>query len=161
AAFPAVAPLVGAAELAELRSCDRRRRRRRRMQRGRAASRRGGGSLSCREGARARPIEQVNSFYLTIYLWFIIVGMEISHLRYFCDVAQSGSFAKGARMAHVSPPAMTKAIQRLETETGVRLFERTTRRVALTEEGKVVFRRAREVLNHVDEISRDLDELRT
>ena len=56
---------------------------------------------------------------------------------------------------------MTKAIQKLEAETGVRLFERTTRRVILTEEGKAIFRRAREILSQVDEISRDLDDLRT
>lgn len=87
--------------------------------------------------------------------------MEITHLRYFRHVAESGSFARGARLAHVSPPAMTKAIRRLEEETGVRLFERTTRRVALTEEGKVVLRRAQEVLSHADQIARDLDELRT
>jgi DNA-binding transcriptional LysR family regulator len=87
--------------------------------------------------------------------------MEISHLRYFFHVAQTASFVKGAQLAHVSPPAITKAIQRLEAETGVRLFERTTRRVVLTEEGKAVFQRAREVLRQVDEIARDLDELET
>jgi DNA-binding transcriptional LysR family regulator len=87
--------------------------------------------------------------------------MEISHLRYFFHVAQTGSFSGGAHLAHVSAPAMTKAIQRLEAETGARLFERTTRRVILTEEGKAVFRRAREVLNQVDEISRDLDEMKS
>ncbi len=86
--------------------------------------------------------------------------MEISHLRYFFHVAQTGSFSAGARRAHVSAPAMTKAIQRLEAETGARLFERTTRRVILTEEGKAVLRRAREVLTQVDEIGRDLDEIK-
>jgi DNA-binding transcriptional LysR family regulator len=86
--------------------------------------------------------------------------MEISHLRYFFHVAQTGSFSGGARRAHVSAPAMTKAIQRLEAETGARLFERTTRRVILTEEGKAVFERARAILSQVDEISRDLDELK-
>ncbi len=85
--------------------------------------------------------------------------MEISHLRYFFHVAETGSFSRAAALVHVSAPAMTKAIQKLESETGVRLFERTTRRVILTEEGKAVFRRAREILGQVDEISRDLDEL--
>jgi DNA-binding transcriptional LysR family regulator len=85
--------------------------------------------------------------------------VEISHLRYFFHVAQTGSFLRGARLAHVSAPAMTKAIQKLEAETGARLFERTTRRVILTEQGKAVLRRAREVLSQVDAIPRDLDEL--
>jgi DNA-binding transcriptional LysR family regulator len=87
--------------------------------------------------------------------------MEVSHLRYFFYVAQTGSFRRGAELAHVSAPAMTKAIQKLEDETGARLFERTTRRVVLTEEGKVVFARAREVLGQIDGIRRDLDALQT
>jgi LysR family cyn operon transcriptional activator len=87
--------------------------------------------------------------------------VEISHLRYFFFVAQTGSFRRGAELAHVSAPAMTKAIQKLEDETGARLFERTTRRVVLTEEGKVVFARAREVLGQVEAIRRDLDALQT
>ncbi|MFI5299389.1 MAG: LysR family transcriptional regulator, partial [Polyangiales bacterium] len=60
----------------------------------------------------------------------------------------------------VSAPAMTKAIQKLEDELGVKLFERTTRRVTLTENGSAVLRRAREALAQVDEIATDLDALR-
>ena len=95
------------------------------------------------------------------FLTYSIECMEISHLRYFFHVAETGSFARGADRVHVSAPAMTKAIQRLEAETGARLFERTTRRVILTEEGKAVLRRAREILSQVDEIARDLDALKS
>src|SRR5260221_10993854 len=87
--------------------------------------------------------------------------MELSHLRYFFHVATTGSFNRGAKLAHVSPPAITKTIQKLEGEIRARLFERTTRRVVLTEEGKAVFRRAREVLSQVEGIRGDLDELGT
>ncbi len=87
--------------------------------------------------------------------------MEVTHLRYFFLVATTGSFRAGAERAHVSAPAMTKAIQKLEEETGARLFERTTRRVVLTEDGKAVLERAREVLRQVDGIRHDLDALRT
>lgn len=85
--------------------------------------------------------------------------MELTHLRYFVHVARSGSFARGARLAHVSAPAMTKAIQRLEDEVGAPLFERTTRRVALTEAGEALLRRAQRVLDEVAGIRTDLDEL--
>ena len=85
--------------------------------------------------------------------------MEITHLRYFVHVASSESFNKGARLAHVSPPAMTKAIQKLEDEVGARLFERSTRRVLLTEAGQALLRRARAALEQVDGIRKDLDEL--
>jgi DNA-binding transcriptional LysR family regulator len=86
--------------------------------------------------------------------------MELSHLRYFVQVALSRSFSRGAELAHVSPPAMTKAIQKLEDELGVALFERTTRQVSLTESGKAVLQRAREALSQVDGIATDLDELK-
>src|SRR5687768_1800714 len=54
---------------------------------------------------------------------------------------------------------MTKAIQKLEDEVGARLFERTTRRVLLTEAGETLLRRARSVLAEVDEIKKDLDDI--
>jgi DNA-binding transcriptional LysR family regulator len=87
--------------------------------------------------------------------------MEISHLRYFAHVARTGSFIRGAELAHVTAPAMTKAIQKLEVDTGVRLFTRTTRRVSLTEEGKILFARAREILSQVDGIAGDLNEVKS
>lgn len=86
--------------------------------------------------------------------------MEISHLRYFVHVAQTASFSAAAKLAHVSPPAMTKAIQKLEDEVGVRLLSRTTRRVVLTEAGSALLGRAREALRQVDGIASDLDALR-
>jgi DNA-binding transcriptional LysR family regulator len=86
-------------------------------------------------------------------------AVEITHLRYFVHVAASESFSRGARLAHVSPPAMTKAIQKLEDEVGARLFERTTRRVLLTEAGQALLRRARAALAEVDGIRKDLDDL--
>jgi len=85
--------------------------------------------------------------------------LEITHLRYFVHVAASESFSRGARLAHVSPPAMTKAIQKLEDEVGARLFERTTRRVLLTEAGHALLRRAQAALAQVDAIRSDLDDL--
>ncbi len=54
---------------------------------------------------------------------------------------------------------MTKAIQKLEDELGVRLFERTTRRVLLTEAGHALLRRAQAALAEVDGIRKDLDDL--
>jgi DNA-binding transcriptional LysR family regulator len=85
--------------------------------------------------------------------------MELSHLRYFVQVAETGSFRRGAEMAHVSPPAMTKAIRKLEGVLGVELFERTTRRVRLTEEGRTVLARARKALAEAAAIPRELEEM--
>src|ERR1019366_6805831 len=82
--------------------------------------------------------------------------MELSHLRYFVHVASSKSFAVGAKRAHVSAPAMSKAVRRLEEELGAPLFERTTRHVALTDAGTRLLLRCREILSQVDAIPGDI-----
>jgi DNA-binding transcriptional LysR family regulator len=86
--------------------------------------------------------------------------MELTHLRYFFHVATTGSFAEGARRSHVTPPAMSKAIRKLEDELGAPLFERTTRKVALTSDGELLLDRCRQVLATVDAIPRELGEAR-
>jgi LysR family transcriptional regulator, regulator for bpeEF and oprC len=62
----------------------------------------------------------------------------------FLHVAEEQSFGRAAERLGVSTAAVSKAIKVLEAELGVRLFERTSRRVALTPEGTAFFERARE-----------------
>jgi DNA-binding transcriptional LysR family regulator len=76
--------------------------------------------------------------------------MDVTRLRYFVHVATAHSFAVGARLAHVSPPAMSKAIRLLEDEVGAALFERTTRRVTLTAAGEQLLERGRGILAQID-----------
>lgn len=82
--------------------------------------------------------------------------MQLEDLRYFVAVAQTRSFARGARAAHVSPPAISKAVQRLELALDVKLFERTTRRVALTDAGVTFLRRAQRVLQELADLEAEL-----
>ena len=84
--------------------------------------------------------------------------MELTDLRYFHNVAVAKSFARGAKASGVSPPAMSKTIKKLEAELGAELFVRTTRRVAMTQSGELLFARARRVLDEVARIRLDLDE---
>ncbi len=79
--------------------------------------------------------------------------MELTPLAYFYNVARAGSFTRGARLSHVSPPAVSKAIKGLEAELGKPLFVRTTRRVHLTEAGEVLFAHAAELLGRVEAIT--------
>lgn len=58
----------------------------------------------------------------------------------FVRSAESGSFAAAARTLGLTPAAVGKNVARLETELGVRLFQRTTRRLALTEAGEALLR---------------------
>jgi DNA-binding transcriptional LysR family regulator len=75
--------------------------------------------------------------------------MELTDLRHFHHVAASGSFARGARLSHVSPPAISKAIRKLEDELGTKLFERTTRRVQLTPAGELLRARCERIFAEV------------
>ncbi|MBI3074001.1 MAG: LysR family transcriptional regulator [Deltaproteobacteria bacterium] len=79
--------------------------------------------------------------------------MELTDLRYFWHAATVGSFLGAAEVAHVTPPAISKAIKRLERDLNVALFVRSTRRVVLTPGGETL--RA-----HAERILRDVDELR-
>jgi DNA-binding transcriptional LysR family regulator len=65
-------------------------------------------------------------------------------------VAETGGFAKAAARLNCSPPAVTRAIAGLEARLGVELFKRTTRRVHLTENGRVLAERARLILADLD-----------
>ncbi|MCS0604876.1 LysR family transcriptional regulator [Streptomyces sp. LP11] len=67
-------------------------------------------------------------------------------LRSFLAVAEDGSLTRAAERVYVSQPALTKQIRQLETQLGVRLFDRSRSGMALTEAGRELARRAPEVL---------------
>ncbi len=65
----------------------------------------------------------------------ILDEATFSGLRVLLAVVDAGSFARAAGLLDISPSAVSRAISRLEARVGVRLFDRTTRSVALSEEG--------------------------
>ena len=75
--------------------------------------------------------------------------MDIENLQIFVEVVRSGSFASVARTRDLDPSAVSRAIASLEQELGVRLFQRTTRRLTVTEAGSAYFER---VAAAVDEV---------
>lgn len=77
-------------------------------------------------------------------------------LRVFIAVAEGGGFAKAAAGLNSSPPAITRAVAGLEDRLGVRLFNRTTRKVQLTEPGVRFFEDAKRVLSDLDTAEQDL-----
>ncbi len=72
----------------------------------------------------------------------------------FVEVAERGSFADAARRLRRSPAAITRAIAELEARLGVRLLNRTTRAVSVTEAGQRFLAGAKRVLADLDEIER-------
>lgn len=73
----------------------------------------------------------------------------LRQIEYFVAVAEHGAFGTAADALAVSQPSLSKQLSTMEDELGVRLFERSSRRVALTPTGKAVLARARSILGEV------------
>ncbi len=69
----------------------------------------------------------------------------------FMRSAQHGSFSEAARQLGMAPSAVSRAVLRLEDELGVRLLQRTTRSLTLSEEGNRFYQRAQHILNDLEE----------
>lgn len=82
--------------------------------------------------------------------------MELSQLRYFCEVARTEHMTQSARNLHISQPALTRSIHRLEEELNVALFERAGRRIRLTLEGARFYDRVSAAVGLVDEAVADV-----
>ena len=79
-------------------------------------------------------------------------------MRYFLAVAQEESITGASQILHITQPTLSRQLAQLEEETGVKLFERGSRRLRLTGEGLLLRRRAQEILQLVDKTEKELTE---
>lgn len=84
--------------------------------------------------------------------------MEIRVLRYFLAVVREESITKASEALHITQPTLSRQLSQMEEEVGVRLFERGTRKIKLTNEGILLRRRAEEIVQLVDTTERELVE---
>ena len=84
--------------------------------------------------------------------------MEIRVLRYFLTVVREESITKAAEVLHITQPTLSRQLAQMEEEIGVRLFDRGTRKIWLTNEGLLLRRRAEEILQLVDKTEKELVE---
>ena len=78
------------------------------------------------------------------------IAFDLNDLLAFRAVAETGNFRRAAESVHISQPAFSRRIDKLEQALGVRLLERTTRRVALTAVGREFARKAAALLDELD-----------
>jgi DNA-binding transcriptional LysR family regulator len=85
--------------------------------------------------------------------------MELMQLRYYTAVVQAGTISGGAKRLHMTQPPVSMQIRLLEEELGCRLFERGSRNIRLTEEGRVLYEQAVRILNMADSASASVADL--
>lgn len=86
--------------------------------------------------------------------------MDLRQLRYFVTVVEEGQITAAARQLHMAQPPLSQQIQLLEKELGVDLFIREHRHMELTEAGKLLYERARQILNLSDSARREISDFK-
>jgi DNA-binding transcriptional LysR family regulator len=81
---------------------------------------------------------------------------KIQEMSSFAAVVEAGSFVAAADVTGLSKTAVSRHISNLEQRLGVRLLQRTTRRLSLTDEGRTFFTRVKDVLGSIDEAESEL-----
>lgn len=85
--------------------------------------------------------------------------MDIQHLKYFVEVAKQKNFTKASQVLLVSQPSISKMIKSLEDELKVTLFDRSERKIELTDAGVIVYEQALKILQSVEDIHSSVHEL--
>jgi len=77
---------------------------------------------------------------------------QLLALRVFVRIAEAGTFVRAAESLNLPKPTVTKLVQRLEAHLGVKLLQRTTRRVSVTPEGAAYYEQARALIAQLEEM---------
>jgi DNA-binding transcriptional LysR family regulator len=86
--------------------------------------------------------------------------MSLVQIRYFLEVARSGSIREASERLHVAASALSRQIQNIEQELGMQLFERKARGMELTPAGEIYARYARSMSLETDRVRSEIEDLR-
>ena len=87
--------------------------------------------------------------------------MDYRTLLYFTTLIDQGSFTKAAKILHISQPALSSTIKKVEDTVGLTLVERSTRKILLTTEGKILYKEAKKLLNHFHHVEQEMLRLKS
>lgn len=99
--------------------------------------------------------------YMYSYVFYYEMSMNITirQIQCFLNVAALGSFTRAAEKMNTMQPALSQQVRDLETELGIRLFDRTTRRVELTDGGAEFRNIAAKIIDDLESAARNAHEL--
>lgn len=86
--------------------------------------------------------------------------LRLTRLRHFCTVAEKGSIGLAAQMLHITQPALTRSIKKIEEGVGEPLFERTSQGVRLTQLGQMLLPHVQTILAEADRAIAQCKEMR-
>ena len=86
----------------------------------------------------------------------LIQDMDLNDIQIFCKAAESKNFTDASIAIGVTPSAVSKAVSRLEKKLNIKLFERSTRSMRLTEEGKSYYQVCKESVENIRDIERQI-----
>ena len=84
--------------------------------------------------------------------------MDLKLLEHFISVVQYGSFSRAAQQSFVSQPTLSKSIKKLEEQLQVILFERSTRKLRLTDAGELVYEQSLKIIGSTNELFTLIDD---
>ena len=85
-----------------------------------------------------------------------LISTTIRHLRIFIAVAEAGKMSLAAKSLYIAQPTVSQAMAEIEAEYGVRLFERLSKKLRITQQGQLLLTYARRIVSLFDEMERDM-----
>lgn len=103
--------------------------------------------------------KQINVVNTYAYIAKVDLMETLTGMRIFARVVEAGSFSKAGRQLGVAPSSVSRQINELENSLGALLFQRTTRKLSLTEAGELYYERTTSIVTEVDEAKLAISQL--
>lgn len=82
--------------------------------------------------------------------------MDIRQLKYFVTIVDEGNITKAAEKLHIAQPPLSQQLKLLEEELGIKLIERNTRKIQITEAGYMLWHRAKQIIELTETTEKEL-----